>query len=344
MRKIVIALAIVVFAALAVLGALLLRKEPTVEGPIIAVSVVTHNEDPLNPRFPDFSEDRSATIEQRDLTLTFAQMLRDHGAAYNYQTDWNFLVGLQEYDDTDFLKQLARLGVSVDAHSHEHMGYNYADVAALIASFGVTPSGVVGGYIAAPTSASKLEYFWQPIEANKSNYTWTPTVLWGAGTSMHQNESDLWISGVWRPESAATFDVHSATAPLPNVGGYSSDWDGLDELLALRAAGELNPDALFTVTIMTTQDEFTEEFINEFETKLETYTNETAAGYLRWMAIQDVAALWSEEYNEQPTMLRWTDEHADEESNGAQTQREGCGNGICEAIERQRGLCQEDCP
>lgn len=344
-KPVVIIIAVV--AAIALIGGafLLLAKPGTTrtQGPVIAVSVISHNEDPQHPDFPDFSRDRAATLAQRDAMLAFATMLTEHGVAYNYQTDWNFLLGLEAYDDTNFLQQLADLGVSIDAHSHEHNGYNYADVAGMIDAMGVEPSGVVGGFIAAPASESELVQFQTPIRANKSNYVWTPTVLWGAGTSLHIDESSLWISGVWRPKSVAAFTEHDPEAPLPNVGGYRATWDGLAELLAAYEAGELDENTLYTVSIMTTQDEIDEAFIADFEATIASYEDATEAGIVRWMLVQDVATLWQEAYDEAITQRYWEEDDSEETTNTSTNAREGCGNGICEAIERQRGRCEEDC-
>ncbi|MCK4451966.1 MAG: hypothetical protein KAX26_15380, partial [Anaerolineae bacterium] len=59
--------------------------------PPILISVVMHNEEPLSGLYPDFVNDEPAFWQHRDALAQFVNMLHDHGAMFNYQSDWNFL-------------------------------------------------------------------------------------------------------------------------------------------------------------------------------------------------------------------------------------------------------------
>ncbi len=322
--------------------------------PVIYVSIVSHNEDYLSGQYPNFSTDQAEFERQREGVAMFAAMLTEHGAKYDFQTEWNFLLGMQKYDKgtastngKNLIAYLSEdLGVSVDPHSHEKLGYNYADVAYLISTFGVEPSGVVGGLIAAPPEDSKLEYLWNSIEANKYNYTWDPVVGWGGGTGLHINETSLWTSGVWQPKDNEHYQEHDPNAALPVIGHYNSDWSGLDSLLQKQAAGELEAGEIYTVTIMNNQTLMTNATTDTFEKRLDTYNDETAAGRIVWATLPEVYNAWVTIYNKEPNIFLW--EGTDTGSTtGFQKNTGGtggsCGNGICELFERKKGLCTEDC-
>lgn len=321
--------------------------------PIIYVSIASHNEDTLSPNYPNYVEDTAAYETQREGVAAFAQMVAEHGASYNFQTDWNFLLALLKYDQgtestngKNLLRYLVEdLGMAVDPHSHEHLGYNYADVAYLISQLGVEPSGVVGGFIAAPSTDSDLTYLWGLRRGSKyPDYAWSPEILWGGGTGMHQNEEDLWISGIWKPASASQFDVHDADAPLPVVGHYLTSWEGLDQLLALQSAGELEAGKIYTVTIMNSQQSFTDAYIEDFAEHLEQYEDETADGRIIWATITETYDAWVNVYDAEPSILHWEGE-ASTSSSGFVTKPSAnkCGDGICQgAFEAM--LCPEDCP
>ena len=64
----------------------------------ILVSIVMHNEEPRTGQYPDFVEDEEAFWEHRSGLVRFVEMLRANGVAFNYQSDWNFLMAVGLYD------------------------------------------------------------------------------------------------------------------------------------------------------------------------------------------------------------------------------------------------------
>lgn len=346
---------------------------PAPSTPTIYVSIVTHSEDTSSPGIPNFSTDQTSTITERDGIAAFAAMLAKHGAKYDWQSDWNFLLGLKAFDKGSTAmnnKTLARylvedLGMSADPHSHQHNGYNYADVAYLISQLGVTPSGIVGGFIAAPAEDSEYDELSVPIKGNKyPTYTWTPTALWGGGTGLHINESEQWTSGIWIPKSQADFFTPTSNG-TPVIGRYNSDFNGLDLLLEKQKNGELQAGNMYTITITTNQNLFTTNYIADFEKQIATYANETAAGNIVWVTLPQALDIWHTQYNSNPTILKYDGDGTSSPlspTSGVYTSPTAtttakppstkplqektsseCGDGVCNNFEQKSGMCSADC-
>jgi hypothetical protein len=276
--------------------------------PDILVSIVMHNEEP--PGYPNFVQNPTIFWQHRIAVVQFAGMLHDHGVMFNYQSDWNFLKAIGLYDTgtpstngKNLLRYLREdLGFEVDPHAHETQ-YNYADVAYLIQAAGVPPSHTVGGMIVSPPESSILEQFWQPITGDIfPSYSWQAEILWGGGTSLHQNEQPLWTSGVWHPKDRFHFLEHDSAAPLPNVGNYGSNWVNLDRLLTMRSAGQLR-NRIHTCTIMAGQkDLLISGFMATFQSTLESHI---AGGGCRWVGLAEVIDIWQTEYASVPSLLSY---------------------------------------
>jgi hypothetical protein len=291
--------------------------------------------------------------------IAFAQAVTAAGAKYNWQSDWNFLQAVAKYDhgttDTNgknVVQYLSEdLGVAVDPHAHETV-YNYADVAYLISQLGVEPSHVVGGFLVYPVEQSKLEYLWKPITSTlDSSYSWQAELLWGGGSPSHV--SDYNISGMWQPASAEDYLASSTVAPLPNIGGYTGTWDGVADLLAKQAAGELDADKMYTATVMVDQDEMLDAAtVTETVNKIKTYQDEIEAGQLVWINLADALAIWVERYSSMPTIYQadtavttrpQEKSFTTNRSVQPQTDKGSCGDGICQSIEQKLNACSVDC-
>lgn len=322
---------------------------------VIYVSVFTHVEQPNGKDTPDFLTDENAFWEQRNLVVAFAEMLYAKKIGYNYQPDWTFIEAAVQYDHgtentngKNFLQYIAEdLNVAVDPHNHTGQSrYNYADVAYVIKKLGVEPSGVVGGFLAAPASASILETFWTPIHGNVYDYTWTATLLWGGATSGHQDEESIWASGIWKPKNAEHFMEHDENAPLPVIGGYRTDWEGLDALLAKQTNGELEAGKIYTISINAHQKVLSNEYIEEFAEKIESYQSATEEGKIQWVTFQDAYKIWQENYSSIANILLYESdgtEILDTKNELKEKAVEECGDGVCSNLERKKGVCTIDC-
>lgn len=336
--------------------------EPIVpeENPIY-LTIVSHNEEPASGRYPDFVNDEAAFWEDRAAILQFATAVTEAGAAYDWQSDWNFLQAVAKYDhgtdDTNgknivqFLKE--DLGVAIDPHAHETR-YNYADVAYLIEQLGVEPSGVVGGYLVYPVAASKLEYLWEPITSTlDSTYQWQAELLWGGGSPSHTNDYN--VSGMWRPSSAEQYLESSETAPLPNIGGYLGTWDGVADLLAKQEAGELESGKMYTATVMVDQDEMNAETIASTIAQIQAYQDEVASGTIQWINLADALEIWQTQYysdpniySADPVITSGSEEKKLIPGNARkilpnQTGQNSCGDGVCTPFEQKSQACSLDC-
>lgn len=279
--------------------------------PPIYVSILTHNEQPDSNRYPDFTASEDDFWEQRDAVIAFADMLKQEGAAYNWQSAWNFLLAATMFDDgsdetqgKNIVAYLQSLGFSVNVHGHAS-SYSYADDAYLIDALGNAPSGIMGGFIATPASSSELEDLWETQDGSVYNYSWTPTAAWGASGFGHQGDDDVQISGVWKPKDNNNFLTHSDGAPLPVIGTYTSDWDGLTDLLSRQERGELDPDLMYTATIMVDQDELlTTSERAAVQSHIEALQDEADDGRIIWMTLEDVLDTWETTYNSTPSLYQ----------------------------------------
>lgn len=176
------------------------------EGNTVYLTIVSHNEEPSAKR-PDYLNDREFYLQNRALLIQLVNTISAHGAAYNFQSDWNFLQAVIRYDQGDVTKDTGGKnivrwmaedkGVEIDPHAHESQ-YNYADVAALIEQLGVAPSHTVGGFLYLPPGNPQG---WEKHKAGMSGavypgYFWRADILWGASTMLHQGDDDR-SSGVW---------------------------------------------------------------------------------------------------------------------------------------------------
>ena len=279
----------------------------------IYVSIVTHNEQPRDPSAPAYSTNAKYFMRNRDATVDFARMLYTEGVKYNFQSDWDFVMGVLKYDngthstgDKNVLRYLVEnLSFEVDPHAHETR-YSYADVAHLHQEAGVPPSYIAGGFIAMPTGDSKLEYLWEPVCGKQFDCEWQAQATWGGGTSGHENEEDLWISGIWKPQDNAHFTTHSDGAPLPHVGGYMRGWDGLRDLLEHQRNGDLEPSSVHTQTIFVRQDDLVNPvFTEEFRAEIQSLSDETQDGRIRWVGLNEVLHIWETEYDCQPNLFAY---------------------------------------
>ncbi|MBU1634629.1 carboxypeptidase regulatory-like domain-containing protein [bacterium] len=286
----------------------------TPDRPPIYVSIITHNEEPSSRPggYPDFVNNESAFWQHRESLIEFASMLHAEGVKYNYQSDWNFLLAATKYDtgaastnSKNFLRYLKEdLGFEIDPHAHETQ-YNYADVAYLIEELGVPVSQTTGGFLAFPPESSKLEYFRQPITGSiYSDYTWQAEILWGGATLFHQNEDSLWISGIWKPQDNEHFLTHDENAPLPEVGGYRNNWQGLNKLLQKQQNGELEEGKIYTQTIFAGQNSMLNpQFIQDFQQQIQALSEYTRAGLIQWVGLAEVIDIWESQYNSEPNLL-----------------------------------------
>ncbi len=225
------------------------------------VTFVSHNEDNC-PLFdsPNFS---SAYKANRDATVAVANAVVAAGLAWNFESDWTYLLKVPEEDARagqqntngkniiEWLATSAPHHLEVDAHSHEHGGYNYADVVKLLIDLGAPDTKIVGGFIASPDSEEDWTRLRQPLTGKKTGFVWTPQILWGGASPGHV--ADLNVSGVWRPKDGAQFLIDDPAGNLTSVGTWWDSeplkLDGLTDIASRVAAGEFPPGTMLTAAV-----------------------------------------------------------------------------------------------
>ena len=208
-----------------------------------------------------------------------------------------------------YLAELSPAHVTVDAHSHEKSGYNYADVVQMLSDLGVPATGVLGGFIATPPSSENWTRFRNgPLRGLRSPYPlWSPSVLWGGASGQHRD--DPHASGVWRPKDAEHFFEDDPTQSPPNIGGYTSDrvsGDGVAELLYLLRTGRLEEGHMYTATIMVDQCNLDADrtILTTVRDIIDGFAPDVATGDLVWATLPEVLRVWREEYGSTATVYQ----------------------------------------
>jgi hypothetical protein len=275
----------------------------------VYVQFVSHNEEP-NSRQPDYLNNQAFYLDNRETLVELVNLFAAYGVAYDFQTDWNFLQAVARYDvgsvtastgGMNVIQWMASMGVSIDPHAHESK-YNYADVAALIASLGVEPSAVVGGFLYQPVASADWERFLDGALAGRAiaGASWDPAILWGAATGQHQGDDDE-TSGVWRPADAAHFSTDDPSSDLVYVGNCTSTYEGLEQLIGDIESARVPAGGFYTASIMLGQGTFDSATVAEVEAILEQLAAEVASGRVVYATLPEVVEVWEEGYGAEPS-------------------------------------------
>ncbi len=298
-------------ALLICLGFILCMAAITVAQPqqgIVHVVLFMHNEDSALGNF-SLPETRDRYIRQRNGLVQFANMVRNNDVAFCWQSDWTFLEGVLRYEIPELMtttngKNLVRwlkedIGMSVDPHSHENYGYNYADVAHLIDSLGVTPTSVIGGHIYDPYSEKfqDWERFRAPLYGEKYPHAvWNGNILMGSGTPNHTY--DPAPSGIWRPKGKYEYWTDDPSGNITCVGQYTGDVAGVQELVNLYKSGQVPPGDILTASIYVGQS-FPPGAIQAYENDIVRPLLEMQErGEIRIVNFVELVDIWTEQYDE----------------------------------------------
>jgi hypothetical protein len=226
-------------------------------GAPVQVVVFTHVEDNTPVGVLGSPQSKASYDKLRSSLLAVAEKARARTITWVLQPDWTLLEAALLYEDAArrattggknvFAYLRDELGVPIDPHSHEKGGYNYADVAYLLAELGVGGSTVIGGHIWDPSLPEFQEWdrFREPLKGQKyPSFSWRGDILIGAGTPNHVN--DPVVSGLWRPLDRDHFFEHSPSGNIVAVGAWRDDLAGVEELVALRASGSAPTSMLLT--------------------------------------------------------------------------------------------------
>ncbi len=276
--------------------------------PPVYVVLFMHNEDSALGDFND-PQTRQSYIRQRNGLVEFSRMLNSHGASFCWQSDWKFLEGVLRYETPQLMdstngKNLVRfmsedMGITVEPHSHENYGYNYADVACLIDSLGVTPTNVVGGHVWDPYSGNyaNWERFRQPLQG--SHYPqalWEGKILIGSATPGHTN--DPVPSGIWRPTDKYNFWTDDPSGNILCVGQYTEDMQGLLELIDLYDSGQIDTTNILTCCFMTPQNMVPDFTTNYEQNTLQPLLDLQDQGKIKLVSFTELVDIWKIRFNQ----------------------------------------------
>lgn len=278
--------------------------------PIIYYEIATHCEDKHHPGTPDFVTDKIDYVSFRNAILSFANLMTSRSISWNWQSDYNFLLGCIKYEITTPDPALLSvtggknvvaylhdtLGVEIDAHSHENDGYNYADVAYLMTQCGVTPSNTVGGHIYPPSDPNFQNWsrFIGGLASQKypGAYVYHPNLLMGGGTSNHANDPK--VSGMWTPESTANYFNNANAGQIDAIGGWDGDPVQVQSLVSLVESGQLPYGKMWTANQVFNQSDMTQAgFItNTITPIIDSLVALRAAGKLQFIQFDSAHNIW----------------------------------------------------
>jgi len=271
----------------------------------VYLTLLSHNEEP-NGKQPDYLANPAFYAANRAILVEIVNLLDEYGAAYNFQSDWNFLQAIAKYDtgamtaNTDGMNVLRWMsevmGVEVDPHAHETM-YNYADVAYLIEQLGVEPTNVAGGFLFYPYELEAWTALASELRGRQfPGATWQAEVLWGAATPLHTGE-DEHVSGIWRPAGAETFFADDPGGSLVYIGTCGSTRRGLEALVADLESGAAPAGGFYTASVfLPAQGQWTDETAAQIRGLLESLEDEFATGRVQWANLTDAVELWETGY------------------------------------------------
>ena len=287
------------------------------------LTFVSHNEDSSNALCAPVNATEARYLANRAALLRVAQTIYTGGGAYDMQADWEWISKTDQWE-TDDIRRATTFGqgiiqllataatrqIRVDAHSHEHSGYNYADVVYMLQSKGAPPTGIVGGFISNPASAADWVRFRAPLTGQRyPGFTWQATTIWGGGSGGHADDQSA--SGVWRPKSPSDFFTDDSSQTLFNIGNGASEngaysTAGAVAVFTKLQAGQLEQGRMYTASLMLSQCDFdTNPAVLPFITGvLAAAAPYVASGDVLWAPLPEMARIWREEYGSQAALVR----------------------------------------
>lgn len=227
--------------------------------PPVYVVLFTHIEDNTPSADIGTPQARVQYLTARNGMIEMAKLAKRYNVTWVFEPDWKLLLACLAYEDSlmmlntggkNVLRYLREdMGVPIDAHSHEKLGYNYTDVAHLLDSLGVGGSTVIGGHIWDPSIPQFQEWdrFRNPVAGSTYPWAvWRGNILMGSGTPNHVN--DPYPSGIWRPKDRDHYWEDDPAGNIYCVGQYKGDVSGVNELVRLYQTGAVDTTKILTAS------------------------------------------------------------------------------------------------
>jgi len=284
--------------------------------PLVYVIVFARNEDPSNPLYPNFIDNKKEYVHYRNRILKLSKVLNENKIPWSLQTEWNFLEGVLKYevrekntpllsktDGLNIISYLKKRGVEIDPSSSEDYGYNYADIAYLIHECGEEPASVVARHTLNPKDNISQSWirFIEGIYGKKygSKAFFQPKIL--TGTDIYKRENEIVSSCVWRPKSKDDFFADNPIGNLMVVGQYGKDMLSLKNLLSKIQSGELPNGKMYTTCIFIDDNNLDKDmnFNLLISNSIKPLVKMREQGLIQLVYLEDVPKIWKERYNEE---------------------------------------------
>lgn len=293
----------------------------------IYVNLVAHNEDTAtgnNPECAAFFADAANQFAANSTALeNIVRTVQEKRATFNFQTDVEYLNLLlsRESAGSNVLRRLADSygGVlEVDAHAHESVQKNYADVANLLERVSGVRNGIVGGFTAVtcrPTAASPV---WEKFRtglapASGIGTTFNATVLTLGASAGHVCDPDA--SGIWRPAALSDFFSDDPKQSLITIGtgyaatGLSAAVGAVSKLLADLKAGRLAQNRMYTASVTIPHCSMHVAGSGATASDVAAFIDgvnalDDAGDLIRWATFSQMADIWRNAYGSQPSVWR----------------------------------------
>jgi len=217
--------------------------------------------------------------------LNFLQQTTDAGIRWSIGGDIGWLENAD--DAQEIVQRSAAMGAQWDNHAHSPN--DLGKIASILSSWGVTPTGVVSGFLIQDFDGLQSSYAYQ-------GNSWSPSVIWGGVVCPGHKEGcdDLSVS-LYRPTSSSQFEVHDPSGKLIKLGGGSHQLADAEALAAHIAQGQ-HPYPVIGYTIMVEPEtlRISTSATDDVNVILAFVERMNAYPFVRWATIAETAQAWAD--------------------------------------------------
>lgn len=217
--------------------------------------------------------------------LNFLQQTTNAGIHWSIGGDIGWLESANNAQE--IVTRSASMGVQWDIHTHKVE--DYAKTASILNSWGVTPTGVINGFLIKDFDNLQNTYTY-------SGVSWSPKIIWGGVVCPgHRIGCDDSSISLYHPTSSNQYDVHNINGNLIKLGGGSHQLADAELLASQIAQGQHNyPVIGFTIMVepetlrIVTSKTDDVNFILAFVEQMNQYP------FIRWATIEETAIAWEQ--------------------------------------------------
>ena len=217
--------------------------------------------------------------------LNFLQQTTDAGIRWSIGGDIGWLESADNAQE--IVQRSAAMGAQWDNHAHSPN--DLGKIASILSSWGVTPTGVVSGFLIQDFDGLQSSYAYQ-------GNSWSPSVIWGGVVCPGHKEGcdDLSVS-LYRPTSSSQFEVHDPSGKLIKLGGGSHQLADAETLAAQIAQGQ-HPYPVIGYTIMVEPEtlRISTSATDDVNVILAFVERMNAYPFVRWATIAETAQAWAD--------------------------------------------------